>query len=457
MRGGPVHLLPPQVSNSSIYLGDAAPKRVRNETYAKTVEHEGVASQIDERPPARYTSATRMIIVAGHPLLSAPGSTTPTPAPGPAGRAVVIGNFDGVHRGHRALLRTARGALDEAGGGELSVLTFWPHPARFLAPERAPPLLCTRDERRALLAAAGVDLLVEETFDAAFAAMSPAAFVDEVLCGALGASVVCVGYDFTFGRGRAGTTASLQDLLARRGARLAVVPAVSVALQPEPAGVEDEGGAEEVVCSSTRVRAELAAGRVTRAAQLLGRPPTLSGTIVPGAGRGRGIGVPTANLALAPLAEGLALAPGDRALPAIGVYAAWATLDAGDAGDAGEQAGQGAQVKRYPAAVDVGYNPTFTASPASRAAGAESGDPGQAGPRAGGPVSTLPITIEAHLIQPAGALPLPALYGRGLRIELVARLRAERRFPSVGELVAQIRTDIKDAAQLLSAPPGRGV
>ena len=89
---GAVHLLPPQVSNSSIYLGDAAPKRVRNETDAKTIEHEGVASQIDESPPARYTSATRMIIVAGHPLLSAPGSTTPTPAPGPAGRSNICSN-----------------------------------------------------------------------------------------------------------------------------------------------------------------------------------------------------------------------------------------------------------------------------------------------------------------------------------------------------------------------------
>lgn len=336
-------------------------------------------------------------------------------------RVVAIGNFDGVHLGHQHILRDARARADRE-QHELAVFTFWPHPARVLAPERAPLLLSTRARRRELLAECGVDLLIEEPFDLAFAAHSPEAFVDEVLIDALRAAEVCVGYDFTFGKGRAGNIVTLEGLLARRGARLRVTSAFSASLVT----AEGAGARELVVCSSTRVRQELAQGSVERAAQLLGRPAELAGVIVRGAGRGRSIGVPTANLDY--LADAGESAP--LALPAVGVYAAfaevWPTAAPGSSV---------APMLRYPAAVNVGYNPTF-----------HRGEDAQASP----------LSVEAHLIQPPGEEPLPALYGAGLRLRFVARLRAEQRFAGVTELVAQIRGDIDAAAQVLSGAGAQG-
>lgn len=319
--------------------------------------------------------------------------------PGP--RVVAIGNFDGVHRGHQRVLQLAR-ELAAAGpeAGQVAALTFSPHPARLLAPQSAPRLLCTAARKRELIASCGVDLLVEEPFDAAFAARSPDSFVQDVLIAGLGATHVCVGYDFTFGKGRAGTTETLGALLEAQGRRLTVVPAFSV---PDP-----EAPDHSIICSSTRVRKEITEGRPERAALLLGRDPEVEGTVVHGAGRGRTIGVPTANLA-----------PENELLPATGVYAAWAELL-----DAERRV-----TARYPAAVNVGHNPTFAV--------------------AGG----APLTIEAHLLEgPGGAAraPVPDLYGHAVRLALRARLRGEQRFPSVEALVAQIRTDIDAVARLLA-------
>ncbi|MCS6913123.1 MAG: riboflavin biosynthesis protein RibF [Myxococcales bacterium] len=331
-----------------------------------------------------------MRIIAGHKEIAR--------APLPGGRrSVVIGNFDGVHRGHQHVFSIAK-EVDP--GAQVAVLTFEPHPARVLAPGLAPPLLCTLPRKRELLAACGIDLLIEEPFDAAFAALSPAAFVDEVLVGALQASHVCVGYDFTFGQGRAGTPETLVELLGRYGRKVTVVPPFSV---PDP-----DDPACSIVCSSTRVRQEMAAGRPERAALILGRDPEVEGTVVPGAGRGRTIGVPTANLR-----------PDTEVQPGPGVYAAWAEiLDP-----------ERRVVARYPAAVNVGCNPTFRAS-------GETGPPG----------------IEAHLILGSAEGDLPPLYGRTLRLGLRARLRGERRFPSVEALVEQIHADIAQAARILERP-----
>lgn len=337
-------------------------------------------------------------------------------------RAVVIGNLDGVHRGHRALITQARSLLPTS--GRVVALTFTPHPAKLLAPQSAPPLLVGLVRKRELLLAAGADAVLELRFDAAFAALSPVEFVERVLLAGLKAQAVCVGYDFTFGKGRAGDVRVLRELLTARGVALAVVDAVTA---PDPAGTPTEdaaqGAGEPLICSSTRVRRALGSGQLDEAERLLGRPPELEGEVVPGAGRGRTIGVPTANLQL----------DGEVA-PQSGVYAAWAEV----LGPLPERPATGGGVwieprpvlLRRAAAVNVGYNPTFT-SPA----------------RAG----TTPPSIEAHLIQPPGEPPLPSLYGQTLRLYLRARLRAERRFPDVASLVAQIRNDIAEAEGLLQA------
>jgi riboflavin kinase / FMN adenylyltransferase len=291
--------------------------------------------------------------------------------------AVAIGNFDGVHRGHQALLATAS-RLAHAAGGEAVVLTFDPHPARFLAPALAPPMLVTLERRLELLAEAGADAVVVEPFTADFAALPADRFIAEVLYGDLDARHVVVGWDFTFGAGRQGNA----TMLASEGARLhmgvSIVPPVMVA---------------GLVCSSTKIREFVLEGRVEGAAMLLGRPFELAGRVVPGVRRGRTLGIPTANLD-----------PEADLLPKPGVYAAWACrLD-------------GAPPLRLRAAVSVGSNPTFSAE-------------------GRGPSSA--VTVEAHLLDFDGDL-----YGARLRLEFVGWLRDQRRFSSADELVAEIRRDI---------------
>lgn len=331
-------------------------------------------------------------------------------------RAVVIGNLDGVHRGHRALIERARALLPA--DGAVVALTFVPHPAKLLAPQSAPPLLVGPTRKRELLLLMGADAVLELRFDAAFAALTPAEFVERILIGGLKATAVCVGYDFTFGKGRAGDVRKLRELLAAHGVTLAVVEAVTA-----PAGTAE--AEEPPVCSSTRVRRSLAEGRLDEAARLLGRLPELEGEVVPGAGRGRTISVPTANLQL----------DGEVA-PQTGVYAAWAEVLEPPTERPAPGGGLWIEPRqvllRRPAAVNVGYNPTFTNL-------------------ASGEATPPRPSIEAHLIQPPGEPPLPSLYGQTVRLHLKARLRPERRFPEVAALVAQIRTDIAEAEGLLRA------
>jgi riboflavin kinase/FMN adenylyltransferase len=284
---------------------------------------------------------------------------------------VAIGNFDGVHRGHAFIFDEAR-RWAQASGGEAVVLTFDPHPAQVLAPHLAPPLITPLGRKLELIARQGIDFTVVEPFDRALAQLSPAAFIDEVLVGGLGAKEVCVGYDFTFGAGRAGTTATLSQLGAARGLAVHVIAPVAV---------------EGLVCSSTKVREFVLEGRVDGAARILGRAPEVEGEVVHGDGRGRSIGVPTANLR-----------PDTELLPKNGVYAGWAELCDGPAA-------------RFSAAINVGTTPTFTAD--------------------------RPVTVEAHLLDAD-----VDLYGKRLRLGFVERLRSEERFPDKDALVAQIHADI---------------
>jgi riboflavin kinase/FMN adenylyltransferase len=290
------------------------------------------------------------------------------------GCAVAIGNFDGVHLGHRRLFELAR---DRAGprGAPAVALTFDPHPVRVLRPALAPPVLTPLARKLELLAATGLDAVVVQPFDHAYAASPGAAFVERDLLGHLGAADAVVGPDFTAGRDRARVD-RLRTLLEARGAHLTVAEPVT---------------SDGLVVSSTKIREFLLEGHVEGAALLLGRPHDVDGVAERGAGRGRGIGFPTANVR------------GEGLLPAHGVYAVRVR----------------ARGALYGAVCNVGVKPTFQ----------------EAGP----------VLAEAHLFDWAGG----DLYGERLRIAFVARLRDERRFPSVEALRAQIGEDAARARSQL--------
>src|SRR5262245_40854278 len=310
--------------------------------------------------------------------------------------ALAIGNFDGVHLGHRGLFDAAKVSA-RASGGPVCALTFEPHPARVLAPEYAPPLISSPSRKRELLAEAGVEELVVQPFDRAFAGTEPERFVE--LLAATGVGEVVVGHDFTYGRERRGTVETLRTGLQQRGLGLHVVAPVTV---------------NGLVVSSTKIREFTLEGRVEAAAQLLGRPFDLEGDVVRGAGRGRKLGWPTANIRTAA-----------ELLPAVGVYAVRARLieTQGSAVDAPSSAVPityipprlGAAV---PGAANLGLNPTFP-DDAHAGSGRE------------------PLLLEVHLFDVD-----QDLYGRMLRVEFVHRLRDERRFPNVDALKAQIARDV---------------
>jgi riboflavin kinase/FMN adenylyltransferase len=237
--------------------------------------------------------------------------------------AVVIGNFDGVHLGHRHVISRAR-EIAEADGLTVVAVTFDPHPMAVLRPEHAPLALTDIDRRARLLAEAGVDDVFVVPFSRDIAAWSPEEFVDRVLVEELHAAAVVVGANFRFGAKAAGDVAMLTE--AGRTRDFQVV------------GIALDGGPQ--VWSSTYVRTCLAGGDVEGAAEALGRPYVVVGPVVVGEHRGRELGYPTANVLI-----------GGLAAPADGVYAGWLTLlDPADGSPAGEP---------LPAAISVGTNPTF--------------------------------------------------------------------------------------------------
>jgi riboflavin kinase / FMN adenylyltransferase len=235
------------------------------------------------------------------------------------GRTVAtVGNFDGVHLGHRHVIDRAREVAAEHGGLPVVAVTFDPHPFAVLRPEHAPVLLTTIERRTELLAEAGVDDVLVMPFSREVAGWSPEHFVREVLADGLHAAAVVVGANFRFGKRAAGDVTTLTRLGADHD-----FTAV---------GVELEGGPQ--AWSSTYVRTCLAAGDVDGAAEALGRPFDIRGVVVEGDHRGQELGYPTANVP----ADGMAA-------PADGVYAGWLRpLDGSE---------------RMPAAVSVGTNPTF--------------------------------------------------------------------------------------------------
>lgn len=198
------------------------------------------------------------------------------------GAAVAIGNFDGVHRGHQALIGRAL-AAGRATGRPAGVVLFEPHPREFFAPDKPIFKLTPLPRKLALIKALGADVAVVLAFDAALAAMTAEAFIGEVLVNGLGISHAVVGYDFHFGKGRGGSPATLQAAGDQRGFEVTVV---------QPVASDGE------VFSSSAVRAKLSAGDVDGAARMLGHRWRVAGTVVGGAGRGTGLGFPTANVTM---------------------------------------------------------------------------------------------------------------------------------------------------------------
>lgn len=229
---------------------------------------------------------------------------------------VAIGAFDGVHRGHQALIGEMV-QYAHATGRQAVVITFAPHPAVFLRGRRPSFYLSTQQAKAAHLAALGVDVLVTHTFDAHFAAMTAANYVQQLVTKVKLSELWC-GADFALGHNRAGTVAYLQAAGEQLG--FAIKVQTPILLDGE-------------IISSTRIRQCLRDGAVEQAARLLGRPFLLTGQVVQGAQRGRTIGIPTANLALSD----------EDALPAVGVYACWA------------HAIHGVQA----AVTNIGFRPTF--------------------------------------------------------------------------------------------------
>ncbi len=210
------------------------------------------------------------------------------------GGAVALGNFDGVHRGHQALLaETARYA--KALGAPVVAFTFEPHPRRFFVPDTGPFRLTLPPAKRRLLAQHGVEAVLEQRFDAAFAALSADSFIDDVLLSGLGARHVVCGYDFTFGARRSGNVERLRAEGAKKGFGVTVL---------DPVMREGE------IYSSTRIREALRAGGASEAAELLGHDWEIEGVVEQGDKRGRTIGFPTANVGL-----------GEHLRPRFGVYA----------------------------------------------------------------------------------------------------------------------------------------
>jgi riboflavin kinase/FMN adenylyltransferase len=209
------------------------------------------------------------------------------------GCVIALGNFDGVHLGHVAVIQGAR-----ALGGRTATAVFEPHPRRFFAPHQPPFRLQSGPQRARALIEAGVAFVVEIPFDAAFAALSDEDFAAEVLTAQLGARAVAIGFDFRFGRGRMGSPERLQQLGERLGFDVLVVDAVDDA---------DKRGDK---VSSSRIRAALADGHVEAAAAMLGRPWAVEGVVQRGFQRGRTLGYPTLNVDL-----------GDYVRPRFGVYA----------------------------------------------------------------------------------------------------------------------------------------
>jgi len=289
---------------------------------------------------------------------------------------LTIGTFDGVHRGHQEIVRKlAAGAHSTE--SQAAVFTFFPHPALVLGKRRDPFYLTTPDERAVLLGKLGADIVITFPFNLQTASTSAYDFM-ALLKQHLGLHHLIVGYDFALGKDRQGDVPTLQKIGVELGYTVEAMP---------PFKIEGEA------VSSSRIRSALAAGDMELAALLLGRPFQVSGKVVTGDGRGRTIGIPTANLSLW----------AERAIPRAGVYVCQAVVNG----------------KVWGAVTNVGFRPTFESQP-------------------------VPPRVETHLLDF-----ITEIYGQEISLNFLSRLRDEQRFPNVEALAAQIQRDIAQARQFL--------
>lgn len=288
---------------------------------------------------------------------------------------LTIGVFDGVHRGHRAIIEKLVREAHKADSPAV-VLTFHPHPASVLTGKEI-KCLTTPDERADLLAALGVDVVITQRFTRDLSTATAHEYMS-TLKRTLGLSRLLIGYDFALGKGREGNAARLTEIGSELGYSVDVVPAVS-----------DESG----VISSTEIRKLISTGNVAEAANLLGHRYQVGGEVIHGAGRGKKINFPTANIDY----------PDQKVIPVNGIYACWGVLG----------------TERFMAATNVGFNPTFT--PERKVA-----------------------SVEAYLLDFDRDI-----YGEQLKLEFVTRLRDELKFDSVEALVEQMHRDVQQTREIL--------
>lgn len=297
-----------------------------------------------------------------------------------SGSVVTVGTFDGVHRGHQAILEEVKRQALERGRRSV-VVTFHPHPLKVVKPEAAPKLLTTLEEKQAILEHSGVDRVVILHFTPELREYPARQFVEEILIARLGLRDLVIGHDHGFGKGREGSVEVMRQLGAEHGFVVDLIAPVH--LDGEP-------------ISSSRIRSALETGDLPETNRCLGRPYVLSGEVIQGDHRGRELGFPTANLRVDP----------DKLLPAPGIYVGYARVDS----------------DLVPGLLHLGPRPTFPgASP----------------------------SVEMYLLDWSGNL-----YGRTLELQLCARIREVLSFPSVDELVAQMRRDEEVGRALLAKTRG---
>lgn len=295
--------------------------------------------------------------------------------------SVTIGNFDGVHLGHQSILKKII-EENKKQNFKVCIITFVPHPIQILSP-RDNFLINSYIERRNLLKELGIDYLVEIDFNRDLSTMKPEAFMDNFIVKNNFLKKFYVGHDFAFGANKSGDSKFIKKYLEDKS--------IEVTLLEQVDSKKCKMEASDVVISSTSVRKAIIEGDIELATLVLGRPFYLSGRVIKGAGRGKQIGIPTANLEL----------DARRIHPKIGVYATYVTVDS----------------NRWEAVTNIGFNPTFN--------------------------DELQIHIESHLLDFN-----QDIYGKEIKLEFLKKIREEKKFSSVNELVSQIKKDIEEARKL---------
>jgi len=295
------------------------------------------------------------------------------------GVVLTVGNFDGVHRGHQAIIALGRKHANRA-KTQLVAMTFDPHPAAVITPDRIPPALTTLEEKTRLLELAGANIVVVVESKPEFLNISAEQFITDVIMARFKPIAIIEGASFGFGQHRRGDTKTLAHAAKTCGFKLEVVEPVRAAL----------GGHPDTVISSSLVRHLINSGTVDQAALCLGRPYTLIGSVVPGAGRGKKLGFPTANINTQ-----------DQLIPAEGIYSGMAEV----------------QNQTYSAAVSIGKYPTFEGNE---------------------------LTIEAYLLDFTGQI-----YNHDIRLQFLEWLRQQKKFDSPEDLAKQIEKDVKQTRKIV--------